>query len=479
MFDDADSRWQPTEIRNSGTAISLLALRAFESEAAVNPFDAESAPQRTIMQCLGTEALTRACHFENVYYAISSKRFAYFGPDGSASELFGKDDQPGEPWLRLIRGLNGAWKGSELEKQFHMDWRGGEPLPPARQVVTYRQPLHLRGTMITRSIGHLLRDNLMGLVDLPMRFGRDPVDFDWVRWESEAERSPWRDEHTTAKHYRGLLNNRPSVTWQEVLDQALPGARRGVKYIQFSEIIAGMGPVDITSHVGKMKVKPDSRTLSAWAHMCAPFPFAAMRDVAYRLHGLQVSSAPDLEPFVLFLDGKPREKRHLTNAGAIIPTLKKKFPGVRMEHVQISEYSLQKQLELLSQATVVISNIGSRSFRLIYLPNGATTILVGPPEFQYQLPPKKKGGPVTKEKVPMPFQEIDSCWGYIGYVNMLQYHVTREEEVHRFKRWTSWMDARDTDIMLDEEKVAALLRTALHRTRNSVSYHGAGTLAAV
>ena len=54
--------------------------------------------------------------------------------------------------------------------------------------------------------------------------------------------------------------------------------------------------------------------------------------------------------------------------------------GVRMEHVQISKYPLEEQLKLLSQATVVVSNIGSRSFRLIYLPNGATTILVGPPE---------------------------------------------------------------------------------------------------
>ena len=55
--------------------------------------------------------------------------------------------------------------------------------------------------------------------------------------------------------------------------------------------------------------------------------------------------------------------------------------GVCMEHVQISTYPLKEQLQLLSQATVMVSNIGSRSFRLIYLPNGASTILVGPPEY--------------------------------------------------------------------------------------------------
>ena len=79
----------------------------------------------------------------------------------------------------VCRGMH-AWKNEEIEKQFHMDWRGGEPLPPAEEVVTYTQPLHLRGAMNTYSLGHLLRDNLMALVDLPLRFGRDPVDFDWV-----------------------------------------------------------------------------------------------------------------------------------------------------------------------------------------------------------------------------------------------------------------------------------------------------------
>lgn len=66
--------------------------------------------------------------------------------------------------------------------------------------------------------------------------------------------------------------------------------------------------------------------------------------------------------------------------------------GVRMEHVQISTYTLQEQLELMSRATVVISSIGSRSFRLMYLPNGATMILIGPPECA---PPLPAPAPVT------------------------------------------------------------------------------------
>eukprot|EP00892_Ulva_mutabilis_P006239 jgi/Ulvmu1/3988/UM183_0007.1 len=466
-FQDPEKRWQPS-------VTTPLALRWHADAAESAGGQAEAALQRTVMHCLGTRTLTRACHFENVYYEIREHRFVYFGPAGATPELFG-EVKPGEPWLRLMRGLV-AWKGSEVEKQFHMDWRGGEPLPPAHEVVTYRQPLHLRATMNTRSIGHLLRDNLAALIDLPIRFGRDPVDFDWVRWESDNKRSKWRREHNTAKHYRGLLNNRPSVTWQEVLDQALAGARRGVKYIQFSEIIGGQGPADLATQLGNAREHPNDKDYAEWAHTCQPAMFANMREVAYRNYGLKVASAAELDPFVLFLDGKPTDKRHLTNADDLIPKLQQKFPGVRMEHVQISDYPLEKQLDYLSKATVVVTNIGSRSFRLIYLPNGASVILVGPPEYAIKLPPRKQGSPWTVETIEMPFQEIVSCWAYIGYVQMLQYHVQSEAEVFRNKVWRSWKNARDTDIVLDEGKLSNMLRIALQRLASGGAYQGSGTL---
>ena len=46
-----------------------------------------------------------------------------------------------------------------------------------------------------------------------------------------------------------------------------------------------------------------------------------------RCAALQVASASDLEPFVLFLDGQPTEKRHLTNADQLLPKLKETFTG--------------------------------------------------------------------------------------------------------------------------------------------------------
>lgn len=93
-----DRRWQPPA--------TILAMHAFsdqfEDVQAADPGEDGAVPKRTFMRCLGTTALTRACHFENVYYNISGNRFVYFGPEGATPDLFGQG-VPGEPWLRLIR----------------------------------------------------------------------------------------------------------------------------------------------------------------------------------------------------------------------------------------------------------------------------------------------------------------------------------------------------------------------------------------
>lgn len=69
----------------------------------------------------------------------------------------------------------------ENDQQFFLDWRPGEPLPAAEEVAIFERPLHLRAPYHTVSLGHLIRDNLQFLVELPVRFGREPTDFDWVR----------------------------------------------------------------------------------------------------------------------------------------------------------------------------------------------------------------------------------------------------------------------------------------------------------
>lgn len=58
--------------------------------------------------------------------------------------------------------------------------------------------------------------------------------------------------------------------------------------MRFAELIAGQGPADVFSQVGSLWGEVTAARQAAWAHMCDPFAFAAMRKVAYRNFGLEV-----------------------------------------------------------------------------------------------------------------------------------------------------------------------------------------------
>lgn len=81
-------------------------------------------------------------------------------------------------------------------------------------------------------------------------------------------------------------------------------------------------------------------------------------------------------------------------------------------------------------------------------------------------------------KLESPFLEIEWCWGYIGYVNMLRYHVESAAEVQGTRPWLSLHNARNADILLDEAKLTDLLALALLRTQHSTSQRGSGELSA-
>ena len=114
-----------------------------------------------------------------------------------------------------------------------------------------------------------------------------------------------------------------------------------------------------------------------------------------------------------------------------------------------------------------------------------------PPECRYTFdlvpPPPGANGPkhnrhpavreVTPYTITHPFIEIDWCWGYLGYVNMLRYRVATPAEVVA-EPWHRWTDARNADIVLDERKLARLIHIALQRAQRSTAHRGAGTLSA-
>lgn len=119
----------------------------------------------------------------------------------------------------------------------------------------------------------------------------------------------------------------------------------GVKYVQFAEIIAGQGPADIATQVGSLDVKISNMQLAAWAHMCDPFPFTAMREVAYRNHGLKVRISANQRCAAL----RRAAPCCAVRSAAAKPAGPRRFagtPGIPQNHTHIAECWIRRSCNL-------------------------------------------------------------------------------------------------------------------------------------
>lgn len=112
------------------------------------------------------------------------------------------------------------------------------------------------------------------------------------------------------------------------------------------------------------------------------------------------------------------------------------------------------------RSTVLVFNIGSRSFRLLFLPDGAQEILVGAFE--------------VEDLLGFPFKEIYTYWGFLGFVEVWGYHVyntielaefsdiadSGSEDVHMESIHERTMHWRDHNILLQPPKLQQIVLKA-------------------
>ena len=228
----------------------------------------------------------------------------------------------------------------------------------------------------------------------------------------------------------------------------------GVEYVRFTKLIAGLNGANVFPLLGVLRQLPSDLQHAHWAHMCASSNYQRLRDTAYAKFGINRVRAAALPPHVLIIDGAPGERRHLKNISAVQDDLQLRFPGATFEYQVISQLSAAEQLYRLSNATVLVSNIGSRSFRLIFLQDGASVILVGPPDDGSA----RRGRPRT---IPTPFLELHWCWAYLDYVRILPYHVKRHEYTEPEERGNRFFHLRNSDTIVKSSRLGPLLDHAM------------------
>lgn len=198
---------------------------------------------------------------------------------------------------------------------------------------------------------------------------------------------------------------------------------------------------------------------------CSRNDFLTQQQIAYSNHDMEQRPVQALPTFkVLFGDKDLSDKRRIVNIPEVVAYLTARFPALEIKSVVLSALHASEQLVELSTTTVFVTPIGSSSFRLIYLPQGAHTILVGAPEGAVPL----DGG---AEATVQPFREAEACWDNLGYVTIDKYHVSGAAEYElRYKR-TPWLEKNigmynrfqvwDADVVLVPERVGDMVASAL------------------
>jgi hypothetical protein len=294
--------------------------------------------------------------------------------------------------------------------------------PPANATCDVVLPVHLRHEWPfgTQSIGHLIRDNLQALVEVPLQFGLNSAGFSWVTWPREAGNRPHELTHVMCKYSR-LVSARPSFKWGQMVEkceQGLLGAGA------CAPAVAPSGNMWLAVHASAPRFKVSwCKQLSAWqancgraaaasldrawlsagerrpggavryvrlqnvlasgasmdwtkggdaSRACARARFREMRGTAYRLFNVPHAPAAQQERVTLSVLVKTeKDKRQMLVPGATADAVRERFPGVDIDfHVAANE-DLGVQLSWLSRTSIFLCNIGSPSFRMVFLPDGA------------------------------------------------------------------------------------------------------------
>ena len=109
-------------------------------------------------------------------------------------------------------------EGTQGQTEFDVVWSSGPPPDRmGRDTCIVQLPLHLRREDPdgTKSIGHMLRDNLPHLIAIPQRFGLRADTFAWVTWPRTNGLRASEDLHIITKT-SPLLSSHTSRRWHEL-----------------------------------------------------------------------------------------------------------------------------------------------------------------------------------------------------------------------------------------------------------------------
>ena len=113
---------------------------------------------------------------------------------------------------------------------------------------------------------------------------------------------------------------------------------------------------------------------------CKRAQYSALRDHAWSIYGIQPKAArkPADRIRMTFLIKAESDRRQMLVGPEVLDAVRTNFPQIDIDLQVASAQEQSVQLRWLAETDIFVSNIGSASFRMLYLPDGAQVRLLAP-----------------------------------------------------------------------------------------------------
>lgn len=289
------------------------------------------------------------------------------------------------------------------------------------------------------NLGHLLWEEIAGIWYAMIRMNVLSTNVTAMHWPDSLP------ERNLARKFRDAffpaITSTSPVSFYPYLEKLAGPLSDGIQHICFDELLIGG---NVRRFLQRM----------SWHNYGHEPLFFSLRSRILETFGFNPYSLPQTHQILIVhktnsnyhFDKRYQTHRSIYNIDEVVKFIVNKYSQVSVCVVDLSDYSIKEQLDLLLNTTLLLTPAGGISMLLPFLPNGANAIILDYLEKEdNELVGTKSGESVSMEA---PF------WNFWPHVKKLYYQVRSKEELrpddpNDTLESISWRDEASVNINLD------------------------------
>lgn len=403
------------------------------------------------------------CAFRNLRFNAKSRVFEYVVPRGAAPPVLDLEPQTSaavghgrDGFLRLHSGFERGKPSRSV--------RWYEPLPLRVRRADRVDPSerHIEGVhqlwapTAPSSFGHMMFDNLHPIFQARLSLGYAEEDVKLVLMSSCAHYPGPEACSGLTKLYPETVTSGPALVFDELV---------GRQDVVFTSVIAGGGGYAGSNYHATCKSNRKYGDDGYKGARGLGLSWWLFREHVYRRHGLDPDARPAKHQ-ILIMDKSGTtngaaniEERRFMNLAQVERELSKLYPRSVVRSIDLSKYSFHENLQVMLNTTIFVSQWGSVSHRVPFLPFNAAAIVCSAPA-------RKCDGETGSRNV-----EVINNFMYYGHVHAFMYlpqlpELTNTQE--RDKWYREKCDGKGTflrqaNFNLNIPRLSALIDEAVRR----------------